>query len=90
MRIENKQLKEFLADSGLVASQDLENLVSEADQQNKQLGNLLLEKKLIDEIQLRKLYAYILGVPFVDLKKETITPDILQIVPEPIARKYKV
>jgi type IV pilus assembly protein PilB len=51
---------------------------------------LLLEKKLIDEIGLRKMYAYIMGVPFVDLQKETIPTEILQIVPEPIAKKYKV
>ena len=31
-----------------------------------------------------------MGVPFVDLTKESINPDILQIVPEPIARKYQI
>ncbi|MFA6047199.1 MAG: ATPase, T2SS/T4P/T4SS family [Parcubacteria group bacterium] len=90
MKIENKQLKEFLADSGIIEAGELEKHFEEAQSQKKQLGNILLEKKIIDESQLRKLYAYILGVPFVDLKKEAVSADILQIIPEPIARKYKI
>jgi type IV pilus assembly protein PilB len=90
VKIENKQLKEFLSDSGMVVPEELEKYFEEAQSQNKHLGDILLEKKIIDESQLRKLYAYILGVPFVDLKKEMISGDILQIIPEPIARKYKV
>ena len=54
------------------------------------MGEVLLEKKLIDEIKLRKLYAYILGIPFVNLEKESIPTEILQIIPEPIAKKYNI
>lgn len=90
MKIKNDQLKEFIRDSEMIKVNELENAYLEAEKDNKFLGNVLLEKKLIDETQLRKLYAYILGVPFVDLSKEIITHDVLQIVPEPIARKYKI
>ena len=90
MRIENNQLKSFIQDAGLVEKARLEEVFSEAQAKKIRLGELLLEKKLIDDEQLRKLYAYILGIPFFDLKKETIPHDILQIVPEPIAKKYKV
>ena len=51
---------------------------------------MLLEKKLLTETDLQKLYAYILGIPFVDLAKEAIPTDILHIVPEPIAKKSHV
>ncbi len=90
MRIENIQLRDFVKDSGLVKEEDLEAAFKEAQTDKKRLGELLVEKKLIDEIQLRKLYAYILGVPFVDLTKEIIPQEILQIIPEPIAKKYKI
>lgn len=90
MRIENKQLKEFIRDSDLVEKKALESAYLEAEKTKKTLGELLLRKKLINEADLRKLYAYILGVPFVDLAKEIIPHDILQIVPEPIAKKYKI
>lgn len=90
MRIQNKQLKDFLLDSNLIPKEKVNETFQEAEQQKKQLGNLLLEKKIISEIELRKLYAYILGIPFVDLVKEIIAADILQIIPEPIAKKYNI
>ncbi|MFZ2975773.1 MAG: ATPase, T2SS/T4P/T4SS family [Candidatus Moraniibacteriota bacterium] len=90
MRIENEQLKEFIKDSSMVSEKELEESFKEAESTKKKLGEILLEKKLIDELKLRKLYAYILGVPFVDISKEMIPPEILQIVPEPIAKKYKI
>ncbi len=90
MKIENKQLKDFIEDSEMIPKEAIESAFKEAESKGRALGDILLENKLIEEIQLRKLYAYILGVPFVDLKKETISQDILQIVPEPIAKKYKI
>lgn len=90
MRIGNDRLKEFILDSNLVEENKLEEVYKEATKQGKQLGNFLLEKNLISDIELRKLYAYILGIPYVDLTKNLISPDILQIVPEPIAKKYNI
>lgn len=90
MRIENKQLKEFLADLNLLDKNILEEVFGEAVQQGKNLGDLLLEKKIIGETELRKLYAYILGIPFMNLEKELIPADILQVIPEAIAKKYSV
>ncbi len=90
MRIENNQVYEFVKDSELVKAQELEAAYQESQSSGKKLGDVLIEKKLIDEVKLRELYAYILGVPFVDLSKEIIPQDVLQIVPELIAKKYKI
>ncbi len=90
MRIEPEQLKLFLLDSNLVPKEALEQAAREAGEKGQNLGALLLEKKLLDEPALQKVYAYILGIPFVDLSKETIPIEILQIVPELIAKKYNI
>ncbi|EKD58254.1 MAG: Type II secretion system protein E [uncultured bacterium] len=90
MRIENKQLKEFLLDSNLLDPTVVDENFKVADSSNQKLGDLLMEKKLISETELRKLYSYILGIPYVNLEKETIMADILQIIPEPIAKKYGI
>lgn len=90
MRIENKQLKDFLLDSSILDASIIDENFKLATDQNARLGDLLLEKKLISEIELQKLYSYILGIPFVDLEKETIATEILQIIPEPIAKKYGI
>ncbi|HAV11103.1 MAG TPA: hypothetical protein DCX32_00945 [Candidatus Moranbacteria bacterium] len=90
MKIENTQLKDFLLDSNLADKEKVNELYAQATQQGKQLGDLLLQQDVIKEVELRKLYAYILGIPFVSLEKETIPTDILQIIPEPIAKKYSI
>jgi type IV pilus assembly protein PilB len=90
MRIENKQLKDFLLDSNVLDSGVIEENFAIAASTNQKLGDLLVEKKLMSEIELKKLYSYILGIPFVNLEKETIVVDILQIIPEPIAKKYGI
>ena len=90
MRVENKQLKEFILDSKKVDPEKLEVAFKAAEENEKKLGDILLEEKLIDAEELRKLYAYILGIPFMDISKDTVPMEILQIVPEPIAKKYKV
>jgi len=90
MRISNEQLKEFIADSGMIDTQELEDSFCEAEKEKKSLGDVLLKKKIIDEIRLKKLYSYILGVPFVDISKKIISQETLQIIPEIIAKKYKI
>ncbi len=91
MRIELNQLKTFLLDSNLLPKEQIEEAAKEAAQtEKKDLGALLLEKGLLKEAELQKVYAYVLGIPFVDLSKETIALDILQIVPELIAKKYNI
>nr|MBP7060876.1 hypothetical protein [Candidatus Moranbacteria bacterium] len=72
MRIELKQLEQFLLDSNLVPQDQLAAAIAEAKKGQKDLGALLLEKKLIQEVELQKTYAYILGFPFVDLSKEAV------------------
>lgn len=90
MHIELDELKNFLLDSNILPKDIVEQIALEAKKSGKNLGALLLEKKLIEEAELQKVYAYILGIPFVDLSKEAISIDVLQIVPELIAKKYNI
>lgn len=90
MKIGNKQLKDFILDSGVLDQKMVEDVFQEAEAEKKFLGDLILEKKLVAEPELRKIYAYILGVPFIDLVKETIPIDVLQVIPEVVAKKYGI
>lgn len=90
MRIDNKQLRDFLSDGGVLGEDEIKVVFEEAEKDKRLMGDVLLEKNLVSREELSKLYAYILGTPFVDLSKETIAPEILKIIPEPIAKKYKI
>jgi len=90
MRVEDQQLKAFLEDTDLIKKQDLAKAYQEAKDKKQKLADLLLKKNLINREQLSKLYAYILGIPFISLEKEVIPPEILQIIPEPIAKRHNI
>ena len=90
MFVDNERLKSFILDAGLVSEEELDKAMEESKKTNKRLGDLLVGKKILDTNQVRQLYSYILGIPFVNLEKEIIPKEILQIIPEPIAKKYKI
>ncbi|OHA08399.1 MAG: hypothetical protein A3A44_00145 [Candidatus Sungbacteria bacterium RIFCSPLOWO2_01_FULL_60_25] len=90
MRISDTQLKSFILDGGLLTPEEISRAEGEAKKTKKNLHEAILAEGLLAESDLRKLEAYIYGIPFIDLTKETIDPDILRIIPEPIARKNNI
>jgi len=90
MQVENSQLKAFILDAGLVKKETLLKVEEKAKKAKKELADFLVKEKLLTKEQLIKLQAYILGIPFVNLEKENIPEDILQIIPEPIAKQHNI
>lgn len=83
-------MRQFIADSGLVSKSDLSKAVQEADEKVKGIGVILVEKGILSEDDLRRSQAYVLGIPFVDLKNEQLDFDILSLIPEPVARNHNI
>ncbi|MDO8594044.1 MAG: GspE/PulE family protein [bacterium] len=90
MYIEEKQLREFIKDSGLVSRGDLELAIQEADAGKLPVGTVLVKKGKVSEDDLRKMQAYLLGIPFVDLKQQKIPFETLSLIPEPVARSHNI
>ncbi len=90
MQINEDQLKRFILESKLVSKEDLEQISKEASEQNKNWTDLLLNKNKISEIDLKRMEAFALGIPFVALEKEKLNIDILSLIPETIARNYNI
>lgn len=90
MKVEDQQLGAFLLDSELVTKKDLKKAEKKAEKTKQQLGEILVREGMITREQLAKLEAYILGIPYVSLEKESIDPQVLKIIPEPIARKHNI
>lgn len=92
MQLDEKQLKDFLIDSGLITKTDYEE-VEEQIKDKKNTGSIedtFVSQGKITEDDLRRAKAYILGIPFVDLKSQRIDFDVLSLIPEPIARKNNI
>lgn len=90
MTVNNKQLKDFIADSGLVPRTELDLAEKKADEGKLYLGDILVSDGRLSEDDLRRTEAYILGIPFVNLKNQKIDFDVLSLIPEPIARKNNI
>ena len=88
--MEIEPLKNFLIDSRLVTRKDFEATETEAKENNSRLEDLLISKGYLTEDDLRRAKSYVLGIPFVDLKKGRIPKDILALIPEPLARKHNL
>lgn len=90
MRLDPERLKLFLLDSELVSKDDFEKAAASAKSAGKNVSDVLVEEGKISADDLRRMQAYILGVPFVNLEEEKIDPRVLAIIPEPIARNHNI
>jgi type IV pilus assembly protein PilB len=90
MRVEPQQLKAFMIDAGLISSEKFDECLKKAEKNKLKVEDVLISEGIISENDLRRLEAYILGIPFVDLEKETVDPEVLKIIPEPVARANNI
>ncbi len=90
MHVSEGELKKFIIDSGLVARKDIDAADKEAKKEEKSLGDILISNGSLTEDALRRIQAYVLGIPFVNLKDHQVPIDILSLIPEPIARTHNI
>jgi len=90
MRVDPQQLEAFLIDANLIDKKDFERILRKAKETGRKVEDFLISEGKISQEQLIKLEAYILGIPFVNLEKENIPPEVLKIIPEPIARRHNI
>ncbi|OHB18870.1 MAG: hypothetical protein A2854_03395 [Parcubacteria group bacterium RIFCSPHIGHO2_01_FULL_56_18] len=90
MYISDTQLKTFLSDANLISQKDFDAADKEAKDRNQPIGDILIARSLIGEDELRRTYAYILGIPFVSLVGTTIPFNTLSLIPEPVARRNNI
>ena len=90
MQIDEGQLKKVLLYSKLISREDLETLSEKAKSKNQKLGNLLLSEGKISEVDLARMEAFVLGIPFINLADKKIEPAVLSLIPEPIARNHNI
>ncbi|HYE22954.1 MAG TPA: GspE/PulE family protein [Candidatus Paceibacterota bacterium] len=90
MQVSERELKEFIIDSGLVARKDVDAAEQEAKARKQSVGDVLVSQGSLSEDALRRIKAYVLGIPFVNLKDKKIPFEVLSLIPEPIARTHNI
>ncbi|MDO8522814.1 MAG: hypothetical protein Q7S12_00810, partial [bacterium] len=90
MHIDESKLESFMIDSGLVSKSEIELAKKEIKGGSTSIGEALVNKGALTEDDLRKMQAYILGIPFVSLKDQKLDFPTLSLIPEPIARNHNI
>ena len=90
MHVNSDQLKKFILDTNLVPPKDLEAAEKKTKGTDMTFDEVLVRDGKLTVDDLRQMKGYIMGVPFISLKTEKIEPEILSLIPEPIARNHNI
>jgi type IV pilus assembly protein PilB len=89
MKILPETLKNILEKSGFISQPDLDRAIKNAQELNKPISDVLLFEGLISESVLGQLVADYLEVPYIKLGHKVIPLEVLELVPENIAKNYR-
>ena len=90
MRIKDDQLKRFILDAGLITKSAIAEAEAVAKDENRTLAEAMIAAGVMSEDDLRRVEAYVLGIPFVSLKEMKIEFEVLTMIPEPVARTHNI
>jgi type IV pilus assembly protein PilB len=92
---ERRRLGDILVESGLLTQEQLMQALKE--QRNpgpggarRRLGQVVADLGFANERQVAEALAKLLGLKMIDLSKVVLAPDVVQTLPEPVARRHRV
>jgi type II secretory ATPase GspE/PulE/Tfp pilus assembly ATPase PilB-like protein len=87
-RTSKKSLGDMLIEEKLITPAQLENALVILRQKGGKLSDILLKQGLVKAEQLAIVLSIQLNLPLIDLKRHTIQPQALRLIPEEMARKH--
>jgi len=88
MRISDNSLETLLGRANLVTPEQLASFKDEAARSKRPLLDIVYEQKAVDEKTLVQAFAEDSGIPYTDIDARSIPTDVLQRIPERVARQY--
>lgn len=85
-----KKLGEMLIEAGVLDEHGLRSALADQRRWGRSLGRTLVEMKLVDEDVMVGVLGRQLGIESVDLDGVEVDPEVLQLVPEELARHTRV
>jgi type IV pilus assembly protein PilB len=88
MRISDTIIEKLLVRSGAITVDQVDTLKEEGVRSKRTMQELALQNELIDDKTLTKSFAEYAQIPYIEISSHDITPDVLNKIPERIARQY--
>jgi type IV pilus assembly protein PilB len=90
MRISDAIIEKLLARSGVATAEQITALKQEATHSRRPMQDLALEKQYVNEKSLTQIFADYAQIPYIELDPHEIPSDVLNKIPERVARQYNV
>jgi Type II secretion system (T2SS), protein E, N-terminal domain len=74
--------------AGLLTAEQLEGALAEGSASGKRLGEVLIDRGLLAERQVAELIAGQKGMPFVEIRPESVDPEAAALLPQIAARQF--
>lgn len=88
MRISDSVLETVLGRANLAKLEQITALKEEAARSKRPLLEIAIEQQVADEKTLVKAFSEYSGIPYIELDPQKIPSDVLNLIPERVARQY--
>ncbi|MDE3131637.1 MAG: MSHA biogenesis protein MshE, partial [Acidobacteriota bacterium] len=83
------KLGELLREQNAVSAAQLEQALAEQKRSGRKLGRVLTDLGILTEDALHQALARHLRLPYVDLRQMTLDPQVVRLLPESHARRFR-
>jgi len=86
----DEYIVEILESVGLITRAQAEEALTAAREEDKDVQDVLVEKEMASKLDILKTLAYQFGMETVSLANMEVTQEVIDFVPNKIARRYKI
>lgn len=86
----NNTIEDILFQKGLITADQLSAVQLESINSGHSVDQILIQHNLLPVDKIMEAKAQLLNVPFIKLEGKAISSDILNLIPEPAARRYTI
>jgi type IV pilus assembly protein PilB len=90
MRISDSLVERLVASTGKLSDEQLKALLDQQKTEKKPLQDVVVSTNTLSEKELTKLYAAEIDVPYIEFNPKELSPEILNLIPDRLARQYRV
>jgi MSHA biogenesis protein MshE len=83
------RIGDLLITHKVISQEQLNAALADQKKSGRKLGRVLIENGFISESQLLNLLAQQLNIPFIDLKRYNYKPEVVRLIPETHARRFR-
>jgi MSHA biogenesis protein MshE len=84
------RLGDLLVENSIISEAQLMQALADQKKTGQKLGRQLISSGLVSEQQLMEFLSTQLNIPFIDLKQFKYDPETVKLIPETLARRFRV